>query len=244
MSEKDDGIGVGAEQVVGFRTPFLGYNDHLFAALVKLGFRYDTTLMSCFADDENGSNCAWPYTLGRASPDAKVLAKKFSLPDDANPFTLPEVTDHRGLWEIPPTGLVVPPDELAAKYGFSAGLQARIQESLASRYPSVYEPKTGKISGMDYTILVDAKAKAEEMAAILKYNLDLHITGNRAPLVFVGHAHLYAFSSESDNPDTPTLEERDARIAGLKDFVTYALSKPEVRIVGADDIRQWMVGKL
>jgi len=79
------------------------------------------------------------------------------------------------------------------------------------------------------------------MAAVLKYNLDLHIAGNHSPLVFIGHSHLYAYSSKDANPDTPTAADRDARWKGLTDFIQYALSKPETRIVRAKDILTWVV---
>ncbi len=107
-------------------------------------------------------------------------------------------------------------------------------------YPSLYEASTGKIAGLDYTLLIDAGLTGAEMSAVLKYNLDLHLQGNRSPLVFVAHSHLYSFSSAEQNPDTPTAADRDARWKGLTDFIQYALSKPEVRIVAARDILQWI----
>lgn len=79
------------------------------------------------------------------------------------------------------------------------------------------------------------------MRAILEYNLDLHLSGNRSPLVFVAHAHLYAFSTPEDNPDTPSDAERKARWKALTGFITYALTKPEVRVVAGRNIIEWMM---
>jgi peptidoglycan/xylan/chitin deacetylase (PgdA/CDA1 family) len=229
-----EGIGAKPNDVIGFRAPFLGYNDNVFSALRNLKFTYDTTLPNCFDDAENGKNCSWPYTLNEGSPDADVLARKFPT------FKFPKVTSHPGLWEIPPTALVVPPDTLSSHYRFTPGLRARIAKRGPLPYPSVYERSTGKIAGLDYTLLMDAGLTGAEMSAVLKYNLDLHIAGNRSPLVFIAHSHLYTYSTPEDNPDTPTAAERDARWKGLTDFILYALAKPEVRIVSAKDLLEWI----
>ena len=87
---------------------------------------------------------------------------------------------------------------------------------------------------------MDAGITGDDMRAILTYNLDLHLNGNRAPLIFVAHAHLYAFSGADDNPDTPSEADREARWKGLTAFITYALTKPDVRIVGTGDVLAWM----
>ena len=198
--------------IAGFRAPYLSSNDAMFDALTQSGFRYDSSLSACLADSDDGSNCPWPYTLAGGTPDNRMIRS------------------HPGLWEVPPTGLVVPPDDVAARYGFEAGLRQR----MAARGVG------GKVIGMDFPLLVDVGISGDEMRAILSYNLDLHLEGNRAPLVFVAHAHLYAFSNPQHNPDTPSLAERDARWKGLADFIDYALSKPEVRIVAAGDVVTWM----
>ena len=230
-----EGIGAKPPDVIGFRTPYLRYNDNLFTALTNLKFRYDTTLPNCFDDDEDGKNCSWPYTLDKGSPDVDVLARKFS-----RAYSFPKVQNHAGLWEIPPATLIVPPDNLASQYGFTPGLRARIAKRSPLPYPSIYEASSGKIAGLDYTLLMDAGLTGSEMSAVLKYNLDLHIAGNRSPLVFIAHSHLYTYSTPEDNPDTPSAADRDARWKGLTDFIEYALKKPEVRIVSAKDVLAWV----
>jgi MYXO-CTERM domain-containing protein len=242
------GVGAKATDVIGFRTPFLGYNDNVFKSLTDQGFAYDTTIPNCFADDEDATKCSWPHTLDNGSPDADVLAQKFTSDTNSGadfqpPWTFPKVMSHPGLWELPPTTLVVPPDTEAATYKFTAGLRARVLSNAGVArlpYPSIYEKSTGKLAGLDYSILIDAQLTPAEMTAILEYNLDQHIAGNRSPIVFIAHSHLYAYSSPDDNPDTPSKAIRDARWKGLTDFITYALTKPEVRIVPAKDILAWV----
>lgn len=232
------GVGAPRGEVVGFRAPYLGYNDALFAALVGEQTLYDSSLLTCFGDTEDGTNCAWPYHLDEGSRDAEVLTRKFKLP---------VVTKHPGLWEAPISALLVPPDSQAAAYGFRPGLRARIEQRLPLSFPNLYEPATGKIAGLDVTLLVEAKLRPDEMLAILKYNLDLHLRGNRAPLIFVAHAFMYAFTggdaaspANPDNPNTTSAAERDARWKAITDFLTYALTKPEVRLRPVKDIIAWL----
>jgi peptidoglycan/xylan/chitin deacetylase (PgdA/CDA1 family) len=233
----DPHFGLGAKDVIGFRAPYLSYNDAMFSSLQKLGFVYDSSLPNCFADDEDGTNCSWPYLLDHGSPDAETLAHKLRESNTRHPILLPLVGNHRGLWELPITTLIIPPDAVASKYYFKTGLRDRIKSHAASLF---YEPSSGKITGVDYTLLIEAGVTGDEMRAILEYNLDLHLSGNRSPLVFVAHSHLYAFSTPEDNPDTPSDAERKARWKGLTEFIAYALTKPEVRVVAGRDIIEWM----
>lgn len=234
----DPRLGLGASDIVGFRAPYLSYNDHLFTALQELGFAYDSSLPNCFDDAEDGTNCSWPYVLDQGSPDAEVLARK--LAQRRPQISLPAIKRHPGLWELPVATLIVPPDSAAATYRFKMGLRERIAARAPLPYPSIYVPSSGKITGLDYALLIDAGLSGDEMRAILEYNLDLHLAGNRSPLVFVAHAHLYAFSTPEDNPDTPSEVERAARWKGLTEFIDYAMAKPDVRIVAARNIVEWM----
>jgi peptidoglycan/xylan/chitin deacetylase (PgdA/CDA1 family) len=233
-------IGATPNDVIGFRTPYLGYNDAVFTALANLKFSYDSTIPNCFDEQEDGTNCSWPYTLDQGSPDMDVVSKKFTAPNAKIPIAFPKVTNHPGLWEVPPATLIIPPDNLATKYGFTAGLRERIEKRIPMPYPSIYEPASGKIAGLDYTLLIDAGMTGAEMSAVLKYNLDLHTAGNRSPLVFIAHSHLYVYSSPESNPDSPTAAIRNERWHGLTDFLTYALSKPDTRIVATKDILDWV----
>ena len=54
----DPRFGLGAAEVIGFRAPFLSYNDNLFTALQQLGFTCDSSVLNCLADAEDGTNCS------------------------------------------------------------------------------------------------------------------------------------------------------------------------------------------
>ncbi len=240
----DARFGLGAKDVIGFRAPFLSYNDHLFTALQTLAFAYDSSLPNCFDDAEDGTNCSWPYSLDNGSPDADAFVRKLTLSDAPHPISRPTLRTHPRLFELPVTTLIVPADTLGSRYHFNAGLRERIAARAPLSYPSRYDASSGKITGLDYTLLIDAGVTGDEMRAILEYNLDLHLSGNRSPLIFVAHAHLYAFSSPADNPDTPTDADREARWKGLSEFIAYALTKPEVRVVATRDVLAWVQAAL
>ncbi|MGH6742868.1 MAG: hypothetical protein ACREDY_28205, partial [Bradyrhizobium sp.] len=239
-TQTDRRFGVGAKEVIGFRAPYLSYNDAMFTALTNLGFTYDSSLPNCFDGSEDGTNCSWPYALDQGSPDADALARHRAGTHPA--VSLPTIRAHPGLWDVPVTTLIVPPDSAASTYHFDAGLRERIAARAPFPYPSLYDASTGKITGLDYTLLIDAGLTGDEMRATLEYNLDLHLSGNRSPLVFVAHAHLYAFSTPDDNADTPSDAVRQARWKGLMQFIAFALAKPDVRIVGSGSLVTWMQG--
>jgi hypothetical protein len=222
----------------------------MFTAMQSNGFTYDTSLPSCFADGEDGTNCAWPYTLDNGSPDQQVLAQKFTGTYGTIAWSFPQVMSHPGLWEMPPTTLIVPDDSFASQYSFTAGLRSRIPVYVAGTaiksgnpglaYPDIYEASSGKIAGLDYSMLNDAQIKPDEMRAILEYNLDLHLKGNRAPFIFIAHGFNYSNEGGVADPNTPSVPIAVDRQNALLAFVKYALSKPEVRIVNVKDILAWV----
>jgi len=227
-------FGTTLDKISGFRSPYLHYNDNTFTALLNESpkFQYDTSIMGCWADAETGANCPWPYTLDSGSPDADTIFSKWAGRN------VVQVTPHPGLWEMPVAVVFVPPDSLATQYGFTTGLRTRINNLLGfAANPNFFELSTGKLVGMDITMLLDGKMTRAEALATLKYTLDLRLQGNRAPLVFVAHSHVYEQNYGGNTPGVPDLTERRSII---QDFVNYALTKPEVRMRPVADILAWM----
>ena len=62
------GPGVTEEDIFGFRTPFLKYNNATFEALQAEGFVYDCSIEEGYQPDHDGTNYYWPYTLDEGSP--------------------------------------------------------------------------------------------------------------------------------------------------------------------------------
>jgi peptidoglycan/xylan/chitin deacetylase (PgdA/CDA1 family) len=228
-----NGLGTTTSNIKGFRAPYLHYNDNAFTVLSteSPAFTYDTSIMGCWATSDGPTSCPWPYTMEAGSADADAVASKWAGRNVVS------VGQHPGLWEVPVSVLFVPPDSEAAAYGFTSGLRQRVQNLLGSaNNPNFFEQSTGKLVGMDITLFLDARMTRAEVVATLKYTLDQRLTGgNRAPLVFVGHTHVYQ-SAWDGTPNVPNLVDRRGAIS---DFVTYALSKPEVRIRPVADIVSW-----
>ena len=83
-------------KIIGFRAPFLLYNDETFTVLQETGFRYDCSIETGFAAQTDGTNFTWPYRLDKGTPDNLTIKK------------------HRGLWEMPVYAVIVP-EELRAE---------------------------------------------------------------------------------------------------------------------------------
>jgi len=65
--------------------------------------------------------------------------------------------------------------------------------------------------------------------------LDLRLQGGRAPFTFGAHSDYYCSLRDSGS-DTTASDRREA----LEEFILYALSKPDVRVVPYRTIIEWM----
>jgi peptidoglycan/xylan/chitin deacetylase (PgdA/CDA1 family) len=219
----DDGVGVGvpADEVYGFRTPFLGYNDAMLQAVSSLDFWYDCSIEEGFEYDQDGTNFFWPYTLNSGSPGHDIQVEWGSKAPIGN---------YPGLWELPVYVVIVPPDSEAGKYGIPTGLRAKLKG-----VQSWFDVESGKITGFDYNLWVSFKMNKAEFLATMKYSLDQRLKGNRAPFLFGTHTDYY--SSKYTAPPNATVAERQAAI---EEFIDYAISKPEVRVTSAKAVLDWI----
>lgn len=210
--------GIPSEQQYGFRTPFLEYNDHTFAAARQIGFTYDTSIEEGYQSDQDGTNFLWPYTLDEGSPGNRAT----TAPHDAK-----RVSRHPGLWEIPLHVFMVPPDDRAADYGIEPGLADRMAAYIQAEGGWEWPRESRKISGLDWNVFEAAGRDGPEFLAILKHTLDLRLAGNRAPLMVGGHTALF-----------PT--DKPGRRAAMEEFLAYALQHPQVRIVTPMQLIGWL----
>jgi peptidoglycan/xylan/chitin deacetylase (PgdA/CDA1 family) len=207
--------GITRDKVVGFRTPFLKYNSYSFAEVDSLKFLYDCSIETGWAPAEKGMTFFWPYTLDNGVP----------APDAVKGIT---VGKHPRLWEAPVYCLVVPPE-------LRHGIWLRNSE---------FDTVAGKITGMDYDMWVKGKKAItpDEYLTILKHTLDLHLAGNRAPMCFCAHTPLYdslQFYGPDASDTLPSFSTIPAMRKAMEEFVLYALSKPEVRMVPFREIIHW-----
>lgn len=248
---KEDLISKGvceSKDIVAFRTPFLEYNNALFQVLKDSGFVYDCSIEEGgqYLNDENqdGTNYFYPYTLDKGSPGHN--GGWTNDPDNPDHF---EVTPVPGLWELPNHLIVVPPDSLCEHYGVASGFRARVANNIvggdSTADKEYYDDlkSNGKITGFDYNLWTShtengAELDSMEFLAILKYTLDLRLQGNRAPFMMGAHTQFYTAKADAEE-DFPKSKYMARRWA-IESFITYALSKPEVRMVPGIKVINWM----
>jgi hypothetical protein len=219
--DNSKGIGALASDIVGFRTPFLEYNDATLQAAQELGLHYDCSIEDGYQYDQDGTNYLWPYTLDNGSPGHDVLVGWGSKQP---------ISPRPGLWELPVHPVIVPPDDKCAMYGVEPGLRARLKAK-----QSWFDVAGGKITGFDYNLWVSFSMTKAEFLATLKYTLDLRIAGNRAPFMFGAHTDYY--SSKYTAVPNATLAERQQAI---EEFIDYARAKPMVRVRSNKEILEWV----
>lgn len=216
---------ISADQIVGFRAPFLAYGTHLFNALAQRKCIYDCSIEAASTDKQ----WRWPYTLDNGSPDHNEGWKNHAENPDA--FTIPATP---GLWEMPVYQLLIPSDEECEKYLIEPGFRNRIRAKL-----TWMKEKDIHITGYDINLWHSAELNKAEFLGLLKYNLDVRLStqGNRAPLFFGAHSEYYTTSwGDTHAPNATPSEMR----AALTEFISYALSKQSVRMVPPKSIIDWM----
>ncbi|WP_157490770.1 polysaccharide deacetylase family protein [Enterovibrio coralii] len=224
----DDG-GVGASSVNGFRAPFLTYDDDTLNALVANGIRYDASFPAGITAEHDGTNNFWPHTLHNGSPEHDLAVNQGWKPAiSAFP-----------LWQIPMHTLIVPPDALMEKYGLPYSLRDKIAKNVPW-----FDFVSGKGDNFDWNLYSEpawgaAGLSGDDVFAIYAYNLDLRLSGNKAPLALGLHSAFYGLVNGQEPIGMPgsTVETRRA---ALERFIEYALSKPDVRFVSHIELVDWM----
>jgi hypothetical protein len=216
------GAGILPNQISGFRTPYLEYSDTALTAITTLGFLYDCSIEEGWQKDQNATNFLWPYTLDNASP-GNVKTTQDTL--------TPLIGKHPGLWEMPCYAVIVPPDDKCRDYGVPSGLRAKL-----SKVQNYIDTADGKITGLDWNLWVDFQFTKSEFLATMKYTLDQRLAGNRSPFLFGTHSDIYS----NCYPDTIRNATPQERRTALAEFISYALSKPEVRFASTKEVLDWL----
>lgn len=216
-----------AEDIRGFRAPYLSYNQALFETLENMDFIYDSSIEEGFPQKFDGTNLRWPYRMDIVAPAYKESWS--SNPKNPNRVHLAPVED---LWQLPQNVLFVPKESELEKYGISSGLWQRMLEKDDGLHDD------HRITGFDYNLWYKAKLKPKEVLGILKYNLDLRLQGNRAPLLVGLHSQYYTDKSwvTDNNINATNAEMRWV----IEEFLEYTLSKKVVRVTTAINVIKWM----
>jgi peptidoglycan/xylan/chitin deacetylase (PgdA/CDA1 family) len=204
------GLGLARAEMTGFRAPFLEYGPALFPALRANGVLYDCSIEEGVEPGFDARNLRWPYRIAAGYGGDPASARE--------------------LWEVPAYVLVVPPDAECERYGVPPGLRQRLH-----RVKDYFDPADGKITGFDWNLWVEFGMSPAEVVATFRYSLDQRLAGNRAPLTFGAHSDIY---SEQYPSALPTTAEERRR--ALREILDFALARPEVRVISARDLVEWL----
>jgi hypothetical protein len=203
-------LGVEKCKLNGFRTPFLAFSQNTFDALKASGLSYDTSV-------EFGYD--WWQPVGSDTgwgPGTAESGKHYYWPFTmdkpfANGFASKGVGPSPGVWEF-------------AMFTFN-----KIVGETAST-----------VVGLDYNLWLKCQSDSSfKFAEVLKQSLDQRLAGNRSPLNVGLHSDIYAQWDEDSNKAFSNFSY-DMRRRALKEFLDYAQTKPEVRIVTYRQLIAWM----
>lgn len=215
----ETGASINPESIIGFRTPFLEFNDKTFRAAKRVGFEYDCSMEEGWQEEHDGTNHIWPYTLHKGSPGYTYCHGENIKPVD--------------LWELPCYAMLVPPDDLCEKYNVAPGFRDRKVGIGPDDEP--YSAEEGKITGLDYNLVVSFDMDKSEFLATMKYNFDLRYNGNRCPMLFGAHTDFYVPSFDL----APNISPKEMREV-VDEFLDYVLSFEDVRVVSNKEVLEWL----
>lgn len=227
LTSGDDPL-IGGHELLGFRTPYLSYNDAMLSAVQQAGLAYDCSIEEGYEDGQDGRDLYWPYTLDDLSPghSAQVAWGEGKQ----------ELTVHAGLWELPAYAVFVPPDEVCEAYGVPVGFREKMQG-----VQDWFDAASGAITGFDYNLWAAREEGGFEMTpaefvATLKYTFDQRQAGNKAPFLFGAHSAYYASAWDGNSPGAPTARERQGAIEAFLDYVI----EHGADVVSARRVLEWM----
>ncbi|WP_086981305.1 polysaccharide deacetylase family protein [Vibrio aphrogenes] len=220
-------------QALGFRAPYLAYSEAMFSALKKLGIRYDASITEGYDPAHHAGNSFWPYTLDNGSPGAELMTSQGRQPPIShNAGSYSAGFHYAGLWEIPVYTLLIPDDETSQQYGIHYSLRDKI----ASNF-NAFDRHNPKIESSDHHLFYIAKLSGPEVLAILKYNVEQRLLGNKAPLTFLAHSDYYDDQFDLWHPTHTTAAQRRQT---LEAFLDYVLSAPQNRVVSHIELLKWL----
>ena len=230
--KEDSGLGIERSSVVGFRTPFLEYNDNVFTSLEKLGILYEAAVEEGWQEDRNSTNEFWPYTLDGGSPGETFVSENFYSQKAL-------IGSHPGLWALPMYIFTAPTDDLCEKYGTKPGLRGRIAEANPD-----FDKESGKITGMDWNLWFEYFMDEDDAFATLAHTFDLHYEGNRCPFYVGLHSDIYCDKYDLNDLEGEEITRIKANAEQRRNMVRrimkHILSKKDVQVLTAKDTVRYL----
>jgi hypothetical protein len=208
-------LGIPQCQLVGWRFPYLHFDDAGFQAFSAAGYVYDTSIefgydwwqppgftMGFGSSDPNyGKHFWWPFTLDNGLDSSFACCSK-------------GVQAHPGVWEFP-------------VHTFT--------------HPNTMDPtKVTTVTGLDYNLwtTIANVDPAVDFCGTLKYSFDQRYNGNRSPFNVGCHSDIY--SQYNTTADNAFMNTYDFRRKALTCFLDYVLTYKDARVVTFKQVIEWM----
>ncbi len=134
-----------------------------------------------------------------------------------------------------------PEGQFVWPYTLENGWHSSSFGALTKSYPGMWEMPVhqfpGGITGFDYNAWTSG-ASGSSFCNTLKSSLDFHMSTNRCPFLIGTHSDYYA--TNNTYFESITSSTCSSRRQAISDFIDYALTKSDVRIVPFVDIIKWM----
>ena len=133
--------------------------------------------------------------------------------------------------------------------GAPAGEGGRALPNIAGMWElptDIFYYSGGTVTGFDYNLWFTKNTSAAQFFDILKSSLDRKYNGNKSPMNVGLHSNYYSAAAVVDgllydNASWSRLGTNvQQRIDGLNQFIAYAQSLPDVRIVSNEKLLQWL----
>jgi hypothetical protein len=202
-------------QLVGWRFPYLHFDNDGFTAIQSNGLRYDTSVEFGYdwwqppgftmgfgsSSPEYGKHYWWPFTLDQGFDSSFACCSKGVQP-------------HPGLWEFPVHAFTHPDSASPGNVKTVTGLDYNLWQTIAT---------------VDSTV---------DFCATLKYSFDQRYNNNRSPFNVGCHSDIY--SEHNSTVDNAWGTTAATRRAALQCFLDYVLTFPDARVVPFRDVVEWM----
>ena len=208
-------LGIQQCQLVGWRFPYLHFDNDGFTAIQSDGLRYDTSVEFGYdwwqppgftmgfgsSSPEYGKHYWWPFTLDQGFDSSFACCSKGVQP-------------HPGMWEFPVHAFTRPDPSDSTKVKTVTGLDYNLWQTKAT---------------VDSTV---------DFCATLKYSFDQRYNNNRSPFNVGCHSDIY--SEHNATVDNAWGTTAATRRAALQCFLDYVLTFPDARVVAFRDVVEWM----
>ncbi len=240
------GVSVAKGNCFGFRAPRLEVSSGLYFALNELGYLYDCGMEEGYEMNVNGKNYLWPFTLDNGNPNASYQRSIGVTPSvDSMPA---------GLWSIPSNVFICHPDYRKQTYDSHKSINDAAPDGHELESFEEWVASGAKITGYDFNMYILWGMTAEAWLETMKYNTQLRLDGNKAPLHYGAHTDYYTpiydnatLMSEFNRPSYGQVVDKGwntwrERIETMEQYVDWAISQDCYFVSGhelIEEIKSW-----